>query len=106
MELLYTLGIRAMSMGIRLGSLKSTKLLQMVQGRKNLNARLSGFRGNLDDQLAWVHVASLGEYEQAKPIIKAFKQSRPHWLVCVSFFSSSGYENVIKKPQPNVDYIT
>ncbi|HSI74405.1 MAG TPA: glycosyltransferase N-terminal domain-containing protein [Lunatimonas sp.] len=106
MRLLYTLGIRAMTSGIRLGSLKSVKLAQMVRGRGNLLQELSQFRKDAEGPLVWVHVASLGEYEQAKPVIKAFKQSRPNWLVCVSFFSPSGYENVIKKPQPFVDFIT
>ena len=106
MKLLYTLGIRVMSVGIRLGSLNSTKLLQLVQGRNDLVQELSGFRGHAVGPLAWFHAASLGEYEQAKPVIKAFKQSRPDWLVCVSFFSPSGYENVIKKPPSFVDFIT
>lgn len=106
MRLLYTLGIRAMALGIRLGSLKSSKLAQMVRGRENLLETLSRFRKEAEGPLMWVHVASLGEYEQAKPVIKAFKFSRPDWLVCVSFFSPSGYENVIKKPQPFVNFIT
>jgi 3-deoxy-D-manno-octulosonic-acid transferase len=106
MRLLYTLGIHTLALGIRLGSLKSPKLAQMVRGRKNLLPTLSHFRMKADGPLVWVHVASLGEYEQAKPVIEAFKKSHPHWLVCVSFFSPSGYENVIKKPQAFVDYIT
>lgn len=95
-----------MALGIRLGSLKSPKLAQMVRGRENLLETLSRFRKEAEGPLMWVHVASLGEYEQAKPVIKAYKLSRPDWLVCVSFFSPSGYENVIKKPQPFVDFIT
>lgn len=106
MRLLYTLGIRVMTLGIRLGSFKSPKLVQMVKGRKNLLETVSRFRKKAKGSLVWIHVASLGEYEQAKPVIKAFKQSRPDWLVCVSFFSPSGYEHVIKKPQPFVDFIT
>lgn len=106
MRLLYTLGIRVMTLGIRLGSFKSPKLVQMLKGRKNLLETVSRFRKKAEGSLVWIHVASLGEYEQAKPVIKAFKQSRPDWLVCVSFFSPSGYEHVIKKPQPFVDFIT
>ncbi|WP_158859001.1 3-deoxy-D-manno-octulosonic acid transferase [Lunatibacter salilacus] len=106
MRLIYNLGIRAMTLGIQLGSLKSAKLAQMVRGRNNLLLELSRFRKDADGPLVWIHVASLGEYEQAKPVIKAFKKSRPDWLVCVSFFSPSGYENVINKPQPFVDFIT
>jgi len=106
MELLYTLGIRCLSMGIRLGSLRSPKLLQLVRGRKNIFPALSNFRGSAELPLVWFHVASLGEFEQAKPVISAFKESHPNWLVCVTFFSPSGYENVVKKKQANVDFIT
>ncbi len=106
MQVFYNLGIRVLSLGVKLGSLKSPKLRQMIQGRKGLLRALLRFRKEAQGPLAWIHVASLGEYEQAKPVIKAFKQSRPDWLVCVSFFSPSGYEHVIKKPQPFVDFIT
>jgi len=56
--------------------------------------------------LAWFHVASLGEYEQARPVIAELKRVQPDLLVVVSFFSPSGFDHVIEKPHPHVDFIT
>jgi len=56
--------------------------------------------------LTWFHVASLGEYEQAKPVIAALKDSEPETWVVVSFFSPSGSEPTSRRPQAGVDYIT
>ncbi|XFE76689.1 glycosyltransferase N-terminal domain-containing protein [Algoriphagus halophilus] len=56
--------------------------------------------------MAWFHVASLGEYEQAKPVIAKLKQEKPSLFILVSFFSPSGYDIAIRKSQAYVDYIT
>ncbi|WP_209329959.1 3-deoxy-D-manno-octulosonic acid transferase [Lunatimonas salinarum] len=106
MRQLYNLGMGLLAIGLQVGSWRSTKLRQMVQGRMGLFERLRAFRNTSPGPLAWFHVASLGEYEQAKPVIRAFRESRPQWQVVVSFFSPSGYEHVIKRPQPHVDFIT
>ena len=82
------------------------KIRHFLAGRKNLFQRLEGFRSKSPGELAWFHVASLGEYEQAKPVIAELKQVSPSYLIAVSFFSPSGFDNVVKKPQPNVDFIT
>jgi 3-deoxy-D-manno-octulosonic-acid transferase len=84
----------------------SAKLRHFLEGRRFEPSKLLKFRDSYPGRLAWFHVASLGEYEQARPVIAALKAARPDLGVVVSFFSPSGYDNVIKKPQPNVDYIT
>jgi len=106
MRQIYNLGIGLLAFGLQVGSWKSAKLRQMVQGRKGVFERLQAFRLTAPGPIAWFHVASLGEYEQAKPVIRAFCESRPEWRVVVSFFSPSGYEHVIKRSQPYVDFIT
>lgn len=53
------------------------------------------------DKTIWIHCASLGEYEQGLPIIKALKIKLPNHKIIVSFFSPSGYE--IKKNSPDAD---
>jgi len=45
------------------------------------------------------HSASLGEYEQIRPILKAVKKNHPEWHLVVTFFSPSGYENFKKDPE-------
>ncbi len=94
-----------MNWGIKAGSGFIPKWKKMLQGRKYLFDSLRKFREAHPSPLVWFHVASLGEYEQAKPIIKAFKEKNPFWAVCVTFFSSSGYEPVIKKKQLWVDHV-
>ncbi len=51
----------------------------------------------------WFHAASMGEFEQAKPIIEMFKKQNSEFLIYVSFFSPSGYNN--QKNYPYADYI-
>ncbi len=52
-----------------------------------------------DRKRVWFHSASMGEFEQAKPVIENLKESNPELTVIVSFFSPSGYEN-----QKNYEY--
>ncbi|MBN7810220.1 3-deoxy-D-manno-octulosonic acid transferase [Algoriphagus sp. H41] len=84
----------------------SGKLRHFLEGRKFGVSKLRKFRDSQPGSLAWFHVASLGEYEQARPIIASLKGKRPDLGVLVSFFSPSGYDHVSKKPQPHVDFIS
>ncbi|HSF53460.1 MAG TPA: glycosyltransferase N-terminal domain-containing protein [Algoriphagus sp.] len=84
----------------------SAKLNHFLEGRKFVLTKLGNFRDSYSGPLAWFHVASLGEYEQARPVIASLKDKRPDLAIVVSFFSPSGYDHVIKKTQPNVDFIT
>ncbi|SEF76918.1 3-deoxy-D-manno-octulosonic-acid transferase [Halpernia humi] len=49
------------------------------------------------DEVIWMHAASLGEYEQGLPVLELLKKEFPEYKILVSFFSPSGYENVINK---------
>ncbi|GGD53018.1 3-deoxy-D-manno-octulosonic acid transferase [Emticicia aquatilis] len=53
--------------------------------------------------LAWFHCASLGEFEQGRPVIEAFRAKYPAYKILVTFFSPSGYE--IRKNYAGADYI-
>lgn len=65
-----------------------------IAGRKNLFSNLQAqlAKWNDDSKRIWFHVSSLGEFEQAKPIISKLKISHPEYKIIVSFFSPSGYE--------------
>lgn len=84
----------------------SLKLNSFLEGRRTGVEDLKKFRNTHSGFLVWFHVASLGEYEQARPVISAWKAQWPEFIFVVSFFSPSGYQNVVKKPQPSVDFIT
>jgi 3-deoxy-D-manno-octulosonic-acid transferase len=82
------------------------KIRHFLAQRSDLFSKLADFRAAHPGPLTWFHVASLGEYEQAKPVITALKDSEPETWVVVSFFSLSGYEPTSRRPQAGVDYIT
>lgn len=98
MRLLYTLGIRAYGLGIKLAAILNPKAKKWVSGRKtNLPALTS------DRPPIWFHCASTGEYEQGRPVIEALKQTAPERPVLLTFFSPSGYE--MKKSDPVADAV-
>ena len=61
-----------------------------IQGRKETFSKLSKLSGH--DNIIWFHAASLGEFEQGRPVIEAVKKNDPTCKILVTFFSPSGYE--------------
>lgn len=70
------------------------KIKTMLNGEKECFNTLSNI--NKDDKIAWFHCASLGEFEQGRPLIEEIKQQFPQYKILLSFYSPSGYE-VMKK---------
>ncbi len=108
MRYLYTIALYLYFAGVRVASVFSVKARLWVSGRRNWHQHmLESARSHTDsDQLIqtiWVHCASLGEFEQGRPVIEAFKAAHPGWRILLTFFSPSGYEN--KKKYPHVDYV-
>jgi 3-deoxy-D-manno-octulosonic-acid transferase len=54
-------------------------------------------------QLVWMHCASLGEFEQGRPVLEALREARPDWKILLTFFSPSGYERC--KDEPLADHV-
>jgi 3-deoxy-D-manno-octulosonic-acid transferase len=81
--------------GFRLYGMFNRKAKRGLHGRKGLFDRLSADVAQLDpnSKRIWFHSASMGEFEQAKPIIAELKRHHPNIDVIVSFFSPSGYEH-------------
>jgi len=105
MKPFYDIVLKSFSALGGLVKMASPKLKVLVEGRKEVFENIKIFAAEYNN-IAWFHVASLGEYEQAKPVIAKLKEKMPESSVLVTFFSPSGYENVIKKAQPYVDYIS
>lgn len=61
-----------------------------VKGRRETYSKLTAISEK--DKVVWVHAASLGEFEQARPIIEKLKESHKEYKIVVTFFSPSGYE--------------
>ena len=102
MRLLYDLGILLMNAGLRMAAPFNPKARLWVRGRKDIFRRMAEVVGP-DDEVAWLHAASLGEFEQGRPIIEQIRKTRPEYKILVTFFSPSGYE--IRKNYKGADYI-
>ena len=102
MNNLYNFGIRAYGLGIAIAGLVNPKARLWHKGRVALFERLAT-KIDTRGERVWVHVASLGEFEQARPIIEELKRVRPEVKVVVTFFSPSGYE--IRKNYPKADCV-
>lgn len=77
-------------------SLFNDKTKKGVEGRKqSLHIIKSKF--SKSDQVIWMHAASLGEYEQGLPVLEKLKEQFPTHKILITFFSPSGYENLVKK---------
>lgn len=96
MKLLYSLSIRCLISGIKIASLFNNKAKQAIEGRKNWRKIISDALKNNSDKIIWFHVSSLGEFEQARPLIIKIKTQFPEYKILLTFFSPSGY-NARKK---------
>lgn len=117
LNLLYNLSIYAYSFIISIIAPFNSKAKFWIEGRKNIFERLGStsltnhssaslsnpFTERSRGTLAWFHCASLGEFEQGRPVIEAFRAKYPAYKILVTFFSPSGYE--IRKNYTGADYI-
>ena len=56
-----------------------------------------------DDRVIWMHVASLGEFEQGRPLLEKIKRTYPTYRILLTFFSPSGYE--VRKNYSGADWV-
>ena len=78
------------------------KIRKMTAGRKGLLERLDAACGKVDG-IIWFHVASLGEFEEARPVIEATRERFPQGKILLTFFSPNGYE--ARKDWPVADWV-
>lgn len=102
MRLLYTFFIRCYAFLINIAALFGNNKANLWRdGRRNQWDKLKS--PNPDDKWFWMHVSSLGEFEQGLPIIEALKKEYPKYKLLLTFFSPSGYE--VKKDFPLADMV-
>jgi 3-deoxy-D-manno-octulosonic-acid transferase len=102
MLFLYNLFIHFYHLGIRIASLSNSKAKRWIDGRKNLFAKLGTEMAECG-QVIWFHAASLGEFEQGRPVIEAVKKKYPNYKILLTFYSPSGYE--IRKNYKGADFV-
>ncbi len=100
MVIIYNFILAAYKFLISIASAFNPKAKKWLKGRKNvykvLEEKLKDFKDS--DGNVWFHAASLGEFEQGRPIIEKYKKAFPNDTIILTFFSPSGYE-VQKKYQ-------
>lgn len=103
MRVVYSFGVCLYACLIRLASLWNEKAKHWINGRKNILSRIENDLKENDAEIVWIHSASLGEFEQGRPLIESLKEKHPELKIFLTFFSPSGYE--IRKDYPLADYI-
>lgn len=81
---------------MKIGAIFNYKLKKGPAGRRQ-SCDIVKSKFSKDDQVIWMHAASLGEYEQGLPVLEKLKEKLPNHKILITFFSPSGYENVIHK---------
>lgn len=87
---LYTAGIHAYQGLVRLASTRNAKARDMLAGRKDTLSRLRRVIAP-HERPVWVHAASLGEFEQGRPLMERLRREQPGRKIVLSFYSPSGF---------------
>ncbi len=102
MHLFYTIGMWLFAGGVQVGGWFNAKLRLFVRGRRHQFSRLrEAFSDNRP--VAWFHCASLGEFEQGRPVMEAYRKKYPEHKILLTFFSPSGYE--VRKNYDGADHV-
>lgn len=96
MEFVYNIFVGLLIFGMKIGAIFNYKLKKGLAGRRQ-SCEIVKDAFSPSDKVIWMHAASLGEYEQGLPVLEKLKGNFPEHKILITFFSPSGYENVIKK---------
>ena len=102
MQTVYNISIYLYIISIHIYSLFNTKAKLWVKGRRNIFKKIKN-KLSQEKNIVWIHCSSLGEFEQAKPIIINYRKKYQNHKILLTFFSSSGYE--VQKDYKNVDWV-
>jgi 3-deoxy-D-manno-octulosonic-acid transferase len=100
--LFYNIFLVLFRAGIYIASPFNNKAKKWLQGRKNIFLRLENAIP-AKEKIIWMHCASLGEFEQGRPLLEKLKSRFPHYRFLLTFFSPSGYE--VQKNYKNADWV-
>lgn len=102
--LLYNILIQLYLLTARILAFWKPKAALLVGGRKNLLQNIRQDLKNIErKKLVWFHCASLGEFEQGRPVMEAIKQADPEIRILLTFFSPSGFE--VRKNYSGADLV-
>jgi 3-deoxy-D-manno-octulosonic-acid transferase len=103
----YQIFLALYRLAIWVASIFNGKAKQWVRGRIGLLQKMEASLANVPHSAIrrriWMHCASLGEFEQGRPVLEKIKQQYPSTIIILTFFSPSGYEN--QKNYKGVDFV-
>ena len=102
MKWIYKSGIALYGIAIKIAALKSTKARNWLKGRAEQQHIVDSLSYKNDDWV-WFHCASLGEFEQGRPVMEELRKKAPHYKILLTFFSPSGFE--VRKAYPGADLV-
>lgn len=105
--IIYNLFIWIYTKAIHLASLWNLKAKKWLEGRKNilrdLEISVAALTKDRHAGFIWMHCASLGEFEQGRPVLESLRNNYPGHKILLTFFSPSGYE--VRKNYSGADLI-
>lgn len=99
---MYNLIIYLYQLGVIIASLFNEKVRKMWRGEREA-IRILKEKVNPNDRYVWFHAASLGEFEQGRPLMEQLRREHPEYKILLTFFSPSGYE--VRKNYEGADII-
>ena len=99
---MYNIIMYAIQLGIAIASLFNEKVRKMWRGERDA-FRILKEKVDPNAQYVWFHAASLGEFEQGRPIMERFREEHPDYKILLTFYSPSGYE--VRKNYQGADII-
>ena len=90
---LYNIFLSLYDGGLRIVSVYNRKAKARLTGTRTIFNELENWRvKSKGDKFVWMHCASLGEFEQGRPVIEKIRSAYPSYKILITFFSASGYE--------------
>lgn len=102
-RIIYSISIYSYFILVKLVAPFNSKARKWLEGRKGLFEKIHSELQHDSSPKVWFHCASLGEFEQARPVIEGFRKKYPNYKIILTFFSPSGFE--IRKNYDKADYI-
>ena len=102
MKWIYKTGISLYEIAIKIAAFKSAKARNWVKGRAEQLHIFDSVEYKKDDWV-WFHCASLGEFEQGRPVMEELRRKAPNYKILLTFFSPSGFE--VRKTYPGADLV-
>ena len=99
---MYNLGIYLYQLGVAVLSLFNEKVRKMWRGERDA-IRVLRQQVDPEAEYVWFHAASLGEFEQGRPLMEQLRREHPQYKILLTFFSPSGYE--VRKNYEGADII-